>query len=125
MSTSNFLTLTEIEIAWLSGLFEGEAYFGIDKRSIIRYKVSQFCYYPYIRISMTDEDIIIRVSKLLNKTYFSPKRLTNNNKRVFICHIGDRATLIYLFPLILPYMGIRRGEKIKECLVYLKKWQEK
>lgn len=31
------LNLSEVEIAWLAGLFEGEAYFNLDKRPQKRY----------------------------------------------------------------------------------------
>ena len=78
---TSYLSLSETEIAWLAGLFEGEAYFGFDKRSSIRYKVSTAPMAPYIKISMTDQDLIEKVSKLLNKTYFSPTRLTSKKKR--------------------------------------------
>ena len=71
---------------------------------------------------MTDEDIIHRVAKLLNKNYFSPKRLTKTGKKVFICHIGDRGMLIYLLPRLLPYMGKRRQQKIQICIEELQKW---
>nr|YP_010835622.1 hypothetical protein NQY40_pgp021 [Ulva meridionalis]WFS80090.1 hypothetical protein [Ulva meridionalis] len=101
----NILNISEIEIAWLAGLFEGEAYFGLDKRSKKRYLNSTSPPAPFIKIAMTDEDIIYRVAKLLNKKYYIPSRLTKTGKKVFVCYIGDRKTLIYLLPKILPYMG--------------------
>ena len=70
------LNISETQIAWLAGLFEGEAYFSLDKRSKKRYINSTSPPAPFIKIAMVDEDIINRVAKLLNKTYFSPSRLT-------------------------------------------------
>ena len=70
------LNISETQIAWLAGLFEGEAYFSLDKRSKKRYINSTSAPAPFIKIAMVDEDIINRVAKLLNKTYFSPSRLT-------------------------------------------------
>ena len=96
------LALSEIEIAWLAGLLEGEGNFGLDARSAKRYKVSTAPPSPFLRISMTDQDIIERVSKLVNKSCFSPTRLTAKGKRVYICHIGDRATLAMLLPRLFP-----------------------
>jgi hypothetical protein len=119
----DFKNLKETDIAWLAGLFEGEAYFGLDNRSATRYKVSTSPPAPYIRISMTDEDVIAKVSKLVNKSYFSPRRLTATKKQVYICHIGDRSTLKLLLPLILPYMVLRRQKKILECIKALKDWE--
>lgn len=119
----DFLSLKETDIAWLAGLFEGEAYFGLDSRSSTRYKVSTSPPSPYIRIAMTDEDVIERVSKLVNKPYFTPRRLTATKKQVYICHIGDRSTLKLLLPRLLPYMGLRRQKTILNCLNALKDWE--
>ena len=120
---SSKLSLTRIQIAWRAGLLEGEGYFGIDKRSKTRYKNSTVPYSPFIKISMVDRDVIDKVSLLLNKKTFSPKRLTTKNKKVYTCHIGDRETLLYLLPKIKPYMGGRRKETIHEQILELKKWQ--
>jgi hypothetical protein len=120
---SIFLDLKETDIAWLAGLFEGEASFGLDTRSATRYKNSTAPPSPYIKIAMTDEDIIAKVSKLVNKSYFSPRRLTVTKKQVYICHIGDRSTLNFLLPRLLPYMGARRQKTILNCLKELNNWK--
>jgi len=110
------LDLSEIEIAWLLhffftkkciGLLEGEGNFGLDARSAKRYNVSTAPPSLFLRISMTDRDIIERVSKLVNKNCFSPTRLTAKGKRVYIVHVGDRATLAMLLPRLFPYFGKR------------------
>lgn len=118
------ICLSKTEIAWLAGLFEGEAHFGLDSRSTQRYKKSTAIPASYIRLSMTDEDVVSRVAQLLNKNVFSETRLTATNKKVFNCHIGDRLTLLYLLPRLLPYMGQRRTEKIKSSLLYLYEWKK-
>jgi len=117
------LFLTPTQLAWLAGLFEGEAYFGMDKRSKERYKNSTVPFSPFIKISMVDKDIIDRVSFLLNKKTFSPKRLTVTGKKVYTCHLGDRKTLLTLLPQLKPYMGERRQKMIEEQMLELKKWQ--
>jgi hypothetical protein len=118
------LNLSEIEIAWLAGLFEGEASFGIDNRKIQKYKVSTSPAAPFIKIAMVDEDVISKVSKLLNKSYFSPRRLTVTQKKVFICHIGDRLTVQYILINRLPYMSQRRSLQIQRCLDLITQWEE-
>lgn len=117
------LNLTETEIAWLSGLFEGEASFGIDSRSQTKYKVSSSPPSPFIKISMVDEDVIKKVADLLNRTYFSPSRKTSKGKAVYTLHIGDRDTLIYLLPRLFPYLGKRRQESVQKCIDVLTAWQ--
>lgn len=123
MIKSTFLALNETDIAWLAGLFEGEASFGLDNRSSTRYKVSTTPPSPYIKIARVDEDVIAKVSKLVNKNYFSPRRLTASKKQVFICSIGDRSTLKYLLPRLLPYMGERRQKSILSCLKAISDWE--
>jgi hypothetical protein len=115
------LSLAETDIAWIAGILEGEGYFGIDNRKR-NYKVSESPPAPFIKISMTDEDIIQRLSKLLDKSYFSPSRKTVTGKKVYTLHIGEKEKLLFILQKILPYMGVRRGERIRECLFHLQAW---
>lgn len=117
------LCLTEIEIAWIAGLFEGEATFGLDSRSKKRYKVSTAPASPFIKISMVDQDVIKKVATLVNKSYFKVSRKTSTGKTVYVVHIGDRATLLYLLPVLLPHLGERRQKRVQECLDALTAWQ--
>ncbi|BDA51901.1 hypothetical protein COCOBI_pt-2040 (chloroplast) [Coccomyxa sp. Obi] len=117
------LSLTEIEIAWLAGLIEGEGSFGLDARSATQYKISRAPPSPYMRISMIDEDVIERVGKLVNKKCFSPTRRTVTEKQVYAVHVGDRATLSWLLPRLFPYFGKRRQEAVQECLDALADWE--
>ena len=118
------LNLTETDIAWIAGLLEGEAYFGIDNRSKDRYEISKTPPSPFIKISMVDEDIIQRLSKLLDKSYFSPSRKTVTGKQVYTLHIGEKEKVLFILQKILPYMGMRRGERITESISYLQTWKE-
>lgn len=113
------INLSEIQIAWLAGLFEAEASFGLDKRSKQPYKNSTAPAMPFIKIAMTDQHIIARVAALVNQLYFSPSGLTITNKKVLICHIGDRKTVAYLLARLFPYMGKRRQDIIEQCLIEL------
>ena len=117
------LDLTETDIAWIAGLLEGEGYFGIDGRQR-NYKVSKSPPAPFIKISMVDEDIIQKLSKLLDKSYFSPSRKTVTGKQVYTLHIGEKEKVLFVLQKILPYMGVRRGERITECISHLQAWKE-
>ena len=119
----NNLNLKPTDIAWLAGLFEGEASFLLDKRSKQRYKISTWPNSPYISIQMVDKDVIARVDQLVNKRYVILKRKTIQNKFVYKVHIGDRSTLRYLLPLLLPYLGTRRQDSVQLCLNVLNEWE--
>jgi len=118
------LNLTETDIAWIAGLLEGEGYFGIDNRSKDRYETSKTPPAPFIKISMVDEDIIQRLSKLLDKSHFSPSRKTVTGKQVYTLHIGEKEKVLFILQKILPYMGVRRAERITECISHLQTWKE-
>ena len=118
------LNLTETDIAWIAGLLEGEGYFGIDNRSKDRYEFSNTPPAPFIKVSMVDEDIIQRLSKLLDKSYFSPSRKTVKDKQVYTLHIGEKEKVLFILHKILPYMGVRRAERITECISHLQTWKE-
>ena len=118
------LNLTETDVAWIAGLLEGEGYFGIDNRSKDRYEVSKTPPAPFIKVSMVDEDIIQRLSKLLDKSYFSPSRKTVQGKQVYTLHIGEKEKVLSILQKILPYMGVRRAERITECISHLQTWKE-
>lgn len=52
----------------------------------------------------------------LIKILFSPKRTTKTGKKVYIVHIGDRATLTLLLPRLFPYLGKRRQGQVQPCI---------
>ncbi len=116
-------SLSETDIAWIAGLLEGEGSFGLDRRSATRYKVSTAPPAPYVSISMTDEDVIARLSHLLHKSFFSPRRRTAKGKQVYTLFIGDRETLSWLLPRLFPYFGKRRQQSVQECLDALAAWE--
>ena len=72
---------------------------------------------------MVDEDVIERLAKMVNKSYFSPSRKISKDKTVYVLHIGSRATLLYLLPRLLPYLGERRQKRVRECLLALNAWE--
>ena len=117
------LDLTESQIAWIAGILEGEGYFGIDNRSKKRYENSKTPPTPYIRLAMTDEDVVAKLSTLVDKPYFIPNRKTVKDKTVYILHIGEREKVLFLLEKILPHMGKRRSERITECISHIQEWK--
>ena len=116
--------LSEIDIAWLAGLLEGEGSFLLDNRSAKRFKVSTSPPSPFIKIQMTDEDVIKKVATMVNKNVFSPTRKTVKSKTTYSVHIGDRPTLRILLPRLFPYLGARRQAQAQPLLDALKAHEE-
>ncbi len=97
--------VTEIDIAWLAGLLEGEGNFYSYTRSS-----------PRISLGMTDLDIIRRATKIMNGDINKIRVVDQVNRKIsFVIQIGGHKALICM-KLIRPYMGDRRGAKIDELL---------
>lgn len=97
--------MTEIELAWLAGLLEGEGCFSVRKDRDT----------PTVEVKMTDLDVINRVAMLMGRTV-TPVPPANDR-----CLPQYRARLQgeparELMRALLPYMGQRRSARIKELL---------
>lgn len=115
--------ISEIDIAWLAGLWEGEGSFSVRLRQK-KYKVSTTPGSIEMKIAMTDEDVIAKVSKLVDKSYFIPNRKTVTGKIVYQLSIGKRETVIQLVKRIIPYLGKRRKEQAEKLLENHFLWEE-
>ena len=77
---------------------------------------------------MTDRDVIdeveAKVAKMVDKKYFTPERKTKTSKTVYGVSVGDRQTLYYLLPLLLPHMGERRAARIQGAIDAIAQWME-
>lgn len=94
--------MTETQLAWLAGLLEGEACFLYQRT-------------PWIKLGMTDCDIVERAAFLMGTHCHKMKTIRPNRKQEYrACLCGDGA--IEIMRAILPHMGSRRSAKIKEVL---------
>ena len=110
------LKLSEIDIAWLAGLLEGEGSFSLDSRAKQRYEESTASPSPILRLSMTDKDVVYKVAKMLDKDSFEAGEKTKGNKTEYIVSSQSRPVLFYLLPRLLPYFGERRSIKVQKCI---------
>lgn len=103
---------TEIDLAWLAGLLEGEGYFGT-----INNRVSGKIYrYPRIGVAMTDRDVIEKVAALWGTKIQTLKpRGVSKLTSYRITLVGSRA--LEWMKLVLPYMGSRRTDQIENAII--------
>ena len=107
--------LTDIEIAWIAGLLEGEGSFLLPPPS----NPSQVS----IGIQMTDKDILERLQNYIGGSISKAKKQKEHHKQSYALRIwGRKAEAI--MELVYPYMGARRKERINECLEFPKKRRE-
>lgn len=111
---------TETELAWLCGIWEGEGTWQFKKaRSKFCKKMNkEYVDKEHMRMSiqMTDEDIMLRVAKIMDGrkiTYTdTPKHRELGQKPIWTLHITGKPAILWT-ELMIPYLGERRKQKIK------------
>ena len=110
--------LTVKDIAWLAGLYEGEGWFGGAISKGVRYKKPYW--YPCIRIVSTDQDIMKRVSILIDRPVNGPYMAKKSTKPYWqVTTVCSRA--IGLAMMLYPLLGNRRQARVRELI---SKWKE-
>ena len=108
--------MRDSDLYWLVGLLEGEGWFGINNRTHTLKSGEKKTYSePSINLQMTDEDVIERAGKLIG----SPVRThqpKGNRKLLYRVSVTGKKRAIPLMELLLPHMGARRQERIKQIL---------
>jgi len=99
--------MTNLELAWLAGLLEGEGSFLLKKDK-----------YPLISIEMTDEDVIRRAAVLLGRpeSVLACQPRAVDHKPTWRVAVQDQTLAASLMMTLYPLMGERRRSKIKEVL---------
>lgn len=103
-------------VMWLAGLLEGEGCFQCD--SLLNTK--KLNPRPRIQLMMTDEDIVSKVAKQFETSYWKLKKKENRKQVYGTAITGARAA--EWMRILKPYMGQRRQLKIQEIL---NKWNLK
>ena len=89
--------MTESEIAWIAGIFEGEGSVGIYGRGV--------CVY----IAMTDKDIIERIHTLFPSPQgVRVRQRQSGRKPIYEWRIRQRQLVAEFLLLIMPWLGMRR-----------------
>lgn len=100
--------MTEVEIAWLAGLLEGEGSFLFAPPS------SPNC--PRLVISMTDLDVIEKVARCFGVQYIkNDRRNPEKWKTSYLVQLSGHSAM-NMMRLVYPHMGERRKKRIEEIL---------
>lgn len=91
------------DISWLAGILEGEGCFALGNEK-----------YPLIKVQMSDEDVIVRVSNMWNV------RVTRS--RNMYCVQVNGAYAIQWMLTLYSFLGSRRKNKISDIVRY---WRER
>lgn len=97
------------KVEWLAGLLEGEGCFdeGGGRNNPT----------PQVRLAMTDEDIVRRAAMIFpGSTPIKVREHRQENRKDVTLTSWHGKSAVHLMWMILPYMGIRRTEKILTIL---------
>ena len=86
-----------IDIAWLAGLLEGEAWFGLTKGK-----------YPVLGVGMTDEDVIIKVADMWDVR-------VGHYRNIWTARVYGAPAIKWMM-ILLPFLGKRRRENITSII---------
>ena len=102
--------ISTFDLGWIAGLLEGEGFFGLTQGKYLR-----------IQVAMTDTDVIERLRLVLGFGYLDKTRRLPSGKIAYYWIVANQSQAAGLMMTLLPLMGQRRSEKIRECLVTWKK----
>lgn len=93
--------ISEIQAAWIAGLFEGEGCISwCDKTSVA------------LKLTMTDEDVVQRLFDLTGVGYITMKTKNNeSSKQAWNWTLQHAEEVKTLLTLLLPFFGNRRAAK--------------
>lgn len=101
--------MTDVELAWVAGILEGEASFGFSGSLLKRRQMRAQC-------GMTDADVIDRLHKLCGGNV--TVRKFKAYKDLYVWTLTKRSELIPFLRQLQPLMGVRRSARIQELLNY-------
>lgn len=110
-------TVSDVDLAWVSGLFEGEGCVGwIDTRRRGNNA-------GYVTIAMVDKDIIDRVERVTGIGRRFEQKL-KSGKTLYQWRVNKQEDVVAFLTKILPFMGQRRTARIKEVMDGILKYED-
>lgn len=104
---SDHHAVTDIDIAWLAGLVEGEGNISLNGRSIT------------IRIKMADRDVIVRAADLLGGRVL-PTKTPPGRRSMWLIQVKGETAAAWAMTLY-TWLGIRRRKQVRDALAEWKR----
>jgi hypothetical protein len=96
--------VTDIDIAWLAGLVEGEGNISINGRSFT------------IRVKMTDRDVVERAADLLGAKLY-PIAPRSGRQALWLAQVKGATAAGWAMTLY-PWLGVRRRQQVRDALAH-------
>lgn len=97
------MSMTTANIAWMTGLLEGEGCFSINRNT------------PAVIVAMTDEDVVRKAAGFFGSTLRGPQRRSSSKKDVWVTSVHGSKAVGWMLTSY-PLLGARRRSRIREVL---------
>lgn len=97
--------ITDIDIAWLAGLVEGEGNISINGRSFT------------IRVKMADRDVVSRAATLLGAKLYPVDAPRSGWKAMWLAQ-AKGATAVGWAMTLYPWLGVRRRQQVRDAIAH-------
>ncbi len=102
--------MSDLQTAWVAGIFEGEGCIHLDKRGAI-----------HVRVKMSDKDVIERLCQITRIGTFRRETMSRTNKKsTWAWSVTAVAEGFAILSILSPWFGKRRYAKAQEALGILK-----
>jgi transposase len=98
-------TVTDMDIAWLAGLVEGEGNISINGRSLT------------LRIKMGDRDVISWAATLLGAKVYSAAVSDPKGKPMWLTQVKSSTAAAWIMT-IYPWLGVRRRKQARDAMAF-------
>lgn len=116
------MRVTNLDIAWMAGLLEGEGCFYLMKaqpitrrRPFAQDRSIMTCPLPKISLRMTDRDVVERACRLIGVGVVTVSGQTSSRKTVYHCGVTGAHAAGWMMTLY-PWLGARRRDRIRRAL---------
>lgn len=96
-----------MNIAWASGIYEGEGSLKKDKRKLATFE---------LKIKMTDYDVVRQLQKVWGVGSVRDVKVPPNCKDAWIWSVCNKADIHYILTSMLPFLGERRTYDALNCI---------
>jgi hypothetical protein len=99
--------ITDAELGWLAGIFEGEGC--ITYRQPTRHEWA-------LRVVMSDEDVVRRFHRLIGVGNVTGPYVYNGGKPLWAWRAAAVADVLNAVRMLEPLMGDRRAARMRDCV---------
>lgn len=108
------VTMSELDVAWVAGLLEGEGTWGGNNKSV------------WVSCTMTDLDVLEKLQRTVGVgKIYQGKKQKPHYKDFWIWQLRKKQQVATLSKALLPHMGKRRRERIEHIVNLAEKSRER